>query len=52
MSDPRPLLTKERSARLAERAYIIPLTFGRARIVVDVPPPPGREPSLYESEFW
>lgn len=44
---PQPLLDLERSAYLAERAYIIPLTFGRARVVVDAIPG-----LLYEDEFW
>lgn len=39
----------ERSERLREAAYIIPLTLGRARIVVDS----FRHPGLFlENEFW
>lgn len=43
----QPKLTLERSALLAERAEIIPLTLGRARIVVTHTS--GME---YEKEFW
>ena len=61
-----PYLDIERSRDLAGRAYIIPLTFGRARIVIDEPRPvfyrqgasplemlaETRESIFYEKEFW
>lgn len=47
-ADRAPFLVMERAAALKLRGYIIPLTFGRARIVADVP---GGMP-FYESEFW
>lgn len=43
----RPALTWARSLDLRERAYIVPLTFGRARIVIDETPN-----VFYEKEFW
>jgi hypothetical protein len=43
------LTDPERARRLREAAFIIPLTFGRARIVVDS----LIEPSFFmEDEFW
>jgi hypothetical protein len=42
-----PVLTMERSLKLREKASIIPLTFGRARIVVEEIPN-----ATYMREFW
>ena len=50
MADTDPKLTDpERSAKLREAAYIIPLTLGRARIIVDAFDHPG---TYLEFEFW
>jgi len=47
MGQLEPYLTPARSEDLRGRAYIIPLTFQRARIVADEMP--GR---TFEREFW
>jgi len=42
-----PEMTPKRSLFVREKAYIIPLTFGRARLVADEIPD-----FTYEQEFW
>ena len=41
-------ITAERAAVLKARAYIVPLSFGRARIVTDHP----FTGCTYDDEFW